>query len=125
MEPLPTIIIALVSAIIGGLLRPWGQDWVAKRAEARAEKRAWADERKQRIQRVIDCLSEPSPSGFMSASAGRAYRELPAAAAAVGDDDLTRKVDEVITARLGSPQWFHARNAASSRAGELLAAFSG
>lgn len=124
MPDLQTVLVAGASAIIGGLItavaRPWGQDYVNRKAEERAAARALASRRIQGIERVIEILAMSGVEGPATYSAEVGARELPAAIAAVGDAALSEAFGRMQAQRRGSAERARARHEASERAGALL-----
>jgi hypothetical protein len=123
-DPITAVLIpavaAVVGAIVGAVARPWGQDYVNRKAEERAAKRAAADQRTARIDRVIEILSMSGREGPSTFSAEKGLRELPAAVAAVYDADLSASVGRMLATRQGAAERESARSDALSRAGTLL-----
>lgn len=111
-EPIVTAVIAAASGIVGGIIaaiaRPWGQDYVNRKAEERAQRRHAAVQRVRRLERVVALLAMSGKEGPTVFAPSRGSRELPGAVAAVGDADLTSAYQR------------DARAEASARAGTLL-----
>jgi hypothetical protein len=119
-EPIAIALIALVSAVIGGLLRPWGQDWVNRNGEARAEKLAGEAERKARIERVSQILRSATAFGPSTHTEELAWGELQTAASAVSDPALSNAVETLLAVNRSDPAWSSALLEAKKRVGQLL-----
>ena len=123
-DPVATALIAATSAIIGGLIaaigRPWGQDWVARRAEVRAAARANELEDRRRLERVVQLLGMISVEGPHTGDAERQERELPAAVYTVKDPALIDAMERMQRSARVSREWAAAWSDASKRVGQLL-----
>jgi hypothetical protein len=122
-EPIITALSALVGAIIGAVARPWGQDYVKRKADERERKQAARRSRIARIERIVELFTGNRGDGTVGRSYGataNGLTELPAAAAAVDDRQLSEAVGRFIAAPLGSSERTSQRNNALARAGTLL-----
>jgi len=123
-DPVVTALIAGISAIIGGLIaavsRSGGEDWVADRAEKRAEARARAVEERRRLERVVQILAMISTEGPHTSTAQQQEREFPAAVYTVNDPQLIDAMERMERSPRRSQEWDSARNDAKKRVGALL-----
>jgi hypothetical protein len=123
-EPLVVALIAAIGGIAGGLIsaiaRPVGQDWLARRAESREGSRAFATERKARVERVAHILAGADENGSFTATAEREWRELAIATAAVDDEALSAAVGRLHSSPRPSYAWSDAHRDPSQPDGELL-----
>jgi hypothetical protein len=123
-EPIIVAIIAAVGGILGGLAvavtRPWIEDIYKRRAETRMAGREAKAQREARIEHVIELLSLSGREGPSTYSAERGMRELPAAAAAVDDAELSEAIGRLLSAPHGTARETERTNALH-RAGTLLA----
>lgn len=120
-----TAVAALVGAFVGSISRPFAEDAVAKRAEARTAERDQRSRRRDRLDRVDRLLVEasiPRPDPLarrperveVSEARKSAMAALTAAAAAVGDPRLSDAVGRIISGDTD------AMTDAKYRVGELL-----
>jgi hypothetical protein len=136
-DPIVTGFIAAASAIIGGLIaavaRPWGQDYINRKADERAAARrkeeqeaaqavARKAEKRDRLLGIETALAGVSGSGIVptSTSAMASYRGLRSVAADVGDPALIDAIGRINSTGYGSAEWLAAKGDASHRTGELL-----
>jgi Tfp pilus assembly protein PilE len=153
-EPVVLILISTIGGIVGGVIaaiaRPWGQDYVNRKADERAratrlededrteqrrqaeaaERRAEATERReaerraertQRLRELQEALAGVAGSSHTSASEGR-YQASRATAAAIGDPALSESIGRMFASHgIGYADWNDALGDAVHRIGELEA----
>lgn len=121
---IPTAIVSVVGGLFGGLIsaiaKPLGENFVGRRADERTRKRDQVDNRRQRIERVLQILGGARVSGPATATEQREYQELRGAAYAVGDAVLTGAVEVMLKSEDRGATWRDAHETASRRVGELL-----
>ena len=111
---------AIIGGVIGGLLRPWGEDWVARRAEERAAARARAAEERRRLERVVQLLGMISVEGPHTSTAEQQEREFPAAVYTVNDPQLSDAMEHMERSSRSTQEWATGRSDVNKRVGELL-----
>ena len=116
MEPIFVASIAAVASIIGGLiggaLRPWGEDWVARRREEREVEREQLRLRRERLDALWKYIAD-------AAHFAGAREVLPAHVSAIGDPNLDAHVGRMLTSPTPEERT-SAQSDALRRVGELL-----
>ncbi|MHB8458993.1 MAG: hypothetical protein ACYDB6_02890 [Candidatus Limnocylindrales bacterium] len=117
-DPLAVAVVGFVTAVIGGLvggaIRPWGEDWVSRRREDRDAQRARQSRRRDQLERAADML-------LMAPRDGAARAALPPVIAEIGDPALRSHVEQMLSAGASTSAPFTtARTDAQTRVGELL-----
>ena len=116
VEPILVAAIAAVASIIGGLiggaLRHWGEDWVARQREAREADREQLRLRRERLDGLWKWIAD-------AAHFAGAREVLPAHVSAIGDPDLDAHVGRMLTSPTPEERE-SAKNDALRRVGELL-----
>ena len=109
-----------VRRLFGRFMSAYSGDYAAKRAEKREAVRTRAETHRGYILRVQALLADASPDGDFTSTAERGYRELPGAAEAVADPDLTAAIGLMLASPRGGPDWTDAHGNATRRVGVLL-----
>lgn len=116
VEPILVAAIAasasIIGGVIGGALRPWGEDWVARRREAREAVREQQRIRRERLDGLWKWIAD-------AAHFASAREVLPAHVSAIGDPELDAHVGRMLTSPTPEEQE-SAKNDALRRVGELL-----
>jgi hypothetical protein len=117
-DPVLIAVVGLIASVIGGLIggaiRPWGEDWVARRREEREVVRARLARRRDQLERASDML-------LMAPRDAAARQALTPVIAEIGDPALHGHVGRTLTAPGPNEEPFiSARTDAQHRVGELL-----